>query len=594
MSKHSFLEKYFYVLKNKRRQLILMAGLFLVSSTLELLGLGLIGPFVGAVVTPGLLERFGLLSSTLNYLGINGERDRIIALGSILLLIFIIKGVVAYGITRHIYAFTFYFRANLVERLMKAYLNMPYQFYLERNSAAIVNSVIAHTKTMTDDMLLPSLRLCSDAIVLIAIGLFLFWVNPLAMLILLVALGGTSAFYFGFVKPSVKAAGEETAEQSEKLLRGVNQGIGGIKEIRILAAEQHFLEYVSHSANLCAASQKKFYSLLAMPRSLIETVFVIFVVLFAIFTLYTGNGGDVMVATLAMFGVAGIRVLPAVVNISSALASMSYSGFALSELYRDLRYVERQSAESGAEAFSSHSADPVAVFRQLELGNIHYTYPGAGRQTIDGISLVITHGQSIGLIGASGAGKTTLVDILLGLHQFDSGKFSVNGINISEYGWNNWLQQVAYIPQNVFLADETLEKNIAFGISEDRIDTAKIVEALAAAQLTTLVERLPDGVRTIVGERGIRLSGGERQRVALARAFYHNRNVFIFDEATSALDAETERQVIEVIESLHGQKTLIVIAHRLTTVRSCDTIYKLKDGRIIDSGRFEEVVVVNQ
>lgn len=588
MPNPSFFEKYFYVLKDKRRQLMLMAALFLVSSVLELLGIGLIGPFVGAVVNPGLLDRFAELNSIMSYFGITGGRDRTIALGCFLLMVFIIKGMVAYGIFRHISAFTFHFRASLVQRLMNAYLRMPYQFYLERNSAAIVNSIIAHTKTMTDDMLLPSLKLASDAVVLFAIGLFLFLVDPIAMLILLVALGGTSAFYSSLVKPRVKIAGQEVAVQNEGLIRGVNQGIGGIKEIRILGVEQHFVEHVRLASTLCADSQTKFYSLIGIPRFLIETVFVIFVVFFALFALYTGNSGEAMVATLAMFGVAGIRVLPAVANISSSLASMNYSGFALSELYRDLQEVEQRGAGTPAQAIQS--ADFVSNFQQLSLENICYAYPGAGRQAIDGISLTITQGQSIGLIGASGAGKTTLVDILLGLHQFDSGKFSVNGIDIAKYGWGNWLQQVAYIPQNVFLADETLAKNIAFGVTEDKIDSARVVEALAAAQLTQLVGRLPEGVRTMVGERGIRLSGGERQRVALARAFYHNRSVFIFDEATSALDAETERQVIEVIESLHGQKTLIVIAHRLTTVKSCDMIYRLKDGRIIDSGRYEDVV----
>lgn len=568
--------------------MVLMAVLFLISSALELLGIGLIGPFVGAVVNPGLLDRFTALNSVMNYFGIVGGRDRTMALGSFLLLVFIIKGGVAFGIFRHIAAFTFHFRASLVQRLMNAYLRMPYQFYLERNSAAIVNSVIAHTKTMTDDMLLPSLRLASDAVVLCAIGLFLFWFDPVAMLILLVALGGTSAFYSSLVKPKVKAAGQEVAVQNEALIKGVNQGIGGIKEIRVLAAERHFLEHVRLSSTLCAASQTKFYSLIAIPRYLIETVFVIFVVLFALFALHKGSGGDAMVATLAMFGVAGIRILPAVTNISSSLASMNYSGFALSELYRDLQFVEQQAGGAAAQAIQS--TNPVGDFQQLHFDNIRYAYPGAGRQAIDGISLTIAQGQSIGLIGASGAGKTTLIDILLGLHQFDSGNFYVNGTDISEYGWGKWLQQVAYIPQNVFLADETLEKNIAFGVAEDKIDSARVAEALAAAQLTQLVGRLPEGVRTMVGERGIRLSGGERQRVALARAFYHNRSVFIFDEATSALDAETERQVIEVIESLHGQKTLIVIAHRLTTVKSCDTIYRLKDGRIIDSGRYEDVV----
>lgn len=560
----------------------------MVSSILELLGIGLIGPFVGAVVNPALLDRFTSLNSIMSYFGFEGARDRTIALGAFLLVVFIIKGAVAYGIFRHISAFTFYFRASLVQRLMSAYLRMPYQFYLERNSAAIVNSVIAHTKTMTDDMLLPSLKLASDAVVLSAIGLFLFWVDPIAMLILLVALGSTSAFYSIWVKPKVKAAGQEVAVQNEGLIRGVNQGIGGIKEIRILGAEQYFLEHVRRTSTLCADSQKKFYSLIGIPRFLIETVFVIFVVLFALFALYSGNSGEAMVATLAMFGVAGIRVLPAVANISSSLASMNYSGFALSELYRDLQEVEQRGENSSAQAVQLSQS--VSDFQQLCLDEIRYAYPGAGRQAIDGISLTINQGQSIGLIGASGAGKTTLVDILLGLHQFDSGKFSVNGIDIADYGWGNWLQQVAYIPQNVFLADETLAKNIAFGVADGDIDFIKVSNAISAAQLTKLVGRLPDGLQTMVGERGIRLSGGERQRVALARAFYHNRSVFIFDEATSALDAETEHQVIEVIENLHGQKTLVVIAHRLTTVKSCDVIYRLQDGRIIDSGRFEDVV----
>lgn len=588
MSTPGFFQKYFYVLKDKRRQLMLMAALFLLSSLLELLGIGLIGPFVGAVVNPSLLDRFTAINSIMNYFGIAGSRDRTIALGGFLLLVFIIKGGVAYGIFRHISAFTFHFRASLVQRLMNAYLRMPYQFYLERNSAAIVNSVIAHTKTMTDDMLLPSLKLASDAVVLLAIGLFLFWVDPIAMLILLTALGGTSVFYSRLVKPQVKAAGQEVAVQNEGLIRGVNQGIGGIKEIRILGAEQHFIEHVRLASTLCADSQTKFYSLIGIPRFLIETVFVIFVVLFALIALYTGNSGETMVATLAMFGVAGIRVLPAVANVSSSIASMNYSGFALSELYRDLQEVEQRGGDTSAQAVQTVTSGN--NFQHLSFEDVRYAYPDAGRQAIDGISLSISQGQSIGLIGASGAGKTTLVDILLGLHQFDAGKLSVNGIDITEYGWGNWLQQVAYIPQNVFLADETLAKNIAFGIAEDKIDAVRIDAAVADAQLTGLVARLPEGVRTMVGERGIRLSGGERQRVALARAFYHNRSVFIFDEATSALDAETERQVIEVIEGLHGQKTLIVIAHRLTTVKSCDVIYRLQDGRIIDSGRYEEVV----
>lgn len=584
----NFFKQYLYIMSDKRNHLFLMVTLFVSSSVLELLGISLVGPFIGSVVNPTFLERFTAVNSFMHYFGILNSRDQIAILGSILLLVFLVKGAVAYGIYYYISSFTFYFRASLVQRLMNAYLRMPYQFYLERNSASVVNSVIAHTKTMTDDMLLPSLKLTSDAIVLFVIFVFLFWVDPYAMMILLLTLGAVSATYNIVVKPNVKSAGEEVAIQNEGLIKGVNQAIGGVKEIRVWGVQQYFLDYIKLTSTLCARSQKKFYSLIGLPRFLIETVFVVFVVLFALFTIYSEKNGEVMVATLAIFGVAGIRVLPALANVSSSLASMNYSRFALSELYSDLQDTENAQVEITTKLPNTHQ-----VFKGLRIENIQFTYPSSDRPAIDNVSLTILQGESVGLIGISGSGKTTLIDILLGLHEFESGKFSINEIDIADYGWDNWLSQVAYIPQNVFLADDTLIKNIAFGVSDSEIDYIKLDEAISSAQLKHLVQRLPEGIHTIVGERGIRLSGGERQRVALARAFYHNRSVFIFDEATSALDIETERQVIDVIEKLHGKKTLIVIAHRLATVKSCDMIYKLKDGRVFDYGRFEHVVNTN-
>jgi ABC-type multidrug transport system fused ATPase/permease subunit len=524
----------------------------------------------------------------MNFFGIFNVHNEIIALGIVLLFIFLIKGVLAYWIYCHICSFTFYFRAALVQRLMGAYIKMPYKFYLERNSAAMINSVIAHTKTATDDLVLPSLRIISDSFILLAITILLLCINSIAMFILLITLGAVTLSYMLLVKPSVKAAGHDVAAQKEYLIKGVNQVIGAIKEIRILSAEKNFLEHINLASLFLARGELKFYSLLGLPRFLLEIIFVSFVVLFALFTIYLGEAGESMIATLAIFSFAGIRALPAVANISSSLASINYSGFVLSQLYQDLKEVENSPVNFLKEISVSKAAKK--YFESLSLKDINFSYPNSKFPALNKISFNLSKGQSIGLIGPSGSGKTTLIDMLLGLHAFSSGSFKVNGTNISEHGWDSWLNQIAYIPQNVFLIDETFAKNIAFGVPDHEIDYKRINKAIKSAQLKKLVESMPQGIQTIVGDRGIRLSGGERQRVALARAFYHNRSIFIFDEATSSLDTETERQVIDVIESLRGKNTLIVIAHRLSTVKNCDLIYKIKDGRIVESGRIKDVV----
>jgi ABC-type multidrug transport system fused ATPase/permease subunit len=269
------------------------------------------------------------------------------------------------------------------------------------------------------------------------------------------------------------------------------------------------------------------------------------------------------------------------------MAGMHYSAFALGNLYRDLKEVEH----TGRPRFETPLIkEPGATtFQSLTLTNVRFSYPNTKTPAIDGITLRVQRGQSIGFIGESGGGKTTLIDILLGLHTFNSGRFEVNRIPIDEYGWERWLAQIAYIPQSAFLLDDTLARNVAFGVPREKIDYRRLESSLTDAQLSALVQRLPDGVQTVLGERGVRLSGGERQRVALARAFYHNRDVFVFDEATSALDGDTERQIIDVMESLHGEKTLLVVAHRMTTVQTCDVVYRLHLGKISMSGPFKEV-----
>jgi len=422
---------------------------------------------------------------------------------------------------------------------------------------------------------------------LTVLGFFLFWVSFSAMLMLSAMLGIAVFFYIYFVRPRVCRAGENVAVTNEQIIRGVNQGIGGIKEIRVLRVEKFFLDAVSRSADFHSEAQLSFNSLLVIPRYLMETVVGLFVILFSIVVVFQNDGDAHLIGILAMFGAAGIRILPAITQVSSALASMNYSAFSLTELYKDFKDIE---AFGSTLVFSETHSLNIEPFRTLELTGIRYAYANTAQPAINDISIAIEKGQSIGLIGESGSGKTTVIDILLGLHRFDSGHFKVNGLDIEKYGWERWRNQIAYIPQSVFLIDDTLERNIAFGIPSDQIERDRVMMALEEAQLAPLFARLPMGLKTTLGERGIRLSGGERQRIALARAFYHNRSIFIFDEATSSLDLDTEKQVMEVIENLHGKKTLIVIAHRLSTLKGCDIIYRIRNGKSIEHGNYARMI----
>lgn len=588
----SFLTKYLHVLGEFRWRLLRIIAMFVAISIFDTLTISLIGPFVGALLAPDALAKVPGLAAAFEMTGLDTPQQQLLALGGVLLTLSILKGFAAFGMQWRVMGFSFRFRDHLIRKLMHAYLRLPYQFYLTRNSASFVQSVTAHTKVMADDLLIPSLRLVSDATMVVTLGMFLLWVNPVAVLLLGAMLGAALGGYIGLVRPIVHRAGKDVAVTHERIIRGVNEGIGGIKEIRVLRAEDSFFDEIARASALQAGAQQRFNALLVMPKYLMETVITLFVILFSTYVILDGTSGAVLVGTLAIFAAAAMRILPAISTVGTSIASMNYSRYALDALDADLRLIERDAPQCLVEGpAAAPAADPQTVrFKSLEVDRISYRYPTGLAPAISDLSLVVKQGQSVGLIGKSGAGKTTLVDILLGLHPFDSGAMRVNNKPIADFGWTTWIDQVAYIPQHVFLVDGSIERNVAFGIPEDRIDVQKVHEALRLAQLDNLVARLPEGIKTQLGERGVRLSGGERQRIGLARAFYRDRQVLILDEATSALDNATERDVTEVIRNIRGEKTLIVIAHRLTTIRDCDVIHRLEGGRVVQSGSYEEVV----
>jgi ATP-binding cassette, subfamily B, bacterial PglK len=581
-----FLGKFLYVLRGHRGQLLAMIALFVVLSAMDVLGIGLVGPFVAAVVEPARLTKLTTLTHWLDYIAVPLQVDVRMALGILLLGIFAVKAVFAYLIHRRVLAFAFSVRAVLIKRLVRAYIGMPYQFFLSRNSAGLVQSVVNDTKVMTDDLLIPVMRSVSDSLVLVLIAVFLFIVDARTMAAFAGLVAVAIWVYSRIVRPRTRSAGQQVAVANEGIIRGVNQLAAGLKEIRVLGVEAPFVDAVGQAADANTAAQLRFNAFLVMPRYLMESVVVMFVIALALVTIAAGQAATDLLSTLAMFAVAGLRALPAMTQISSSLASMNYSAHALESLYVALRTVS-----SGADApLHAPALAPHDDFQQLRFEDVRFSYPGARAPALDGISLEIRRGDSIGLVGESGSGKTTLVDLLLGLHVPQEGRILLNGSDVTRSGLDALRERVAYIPQTVFVIDDTLRRNIALGIADGDIEPARLAEAMRLAQLDALVGRLPQGLDTVLGERGGRLSGGERQRIALARAFYHNREILIFDEATSALDNETEREVIAAIESLRGTRTMVVIAHRRAPVSRCDVVVRLAGGRAVAVGSPADVL----
>jgi ABC-type multidrug transport system fused ATPase/permease subunit len=381
------------------------------------------------------------------------------------------------------------------------------------------------------------------------------------------------------------------------MVRIINHSLGGVKETRVIGCEAYFEEQMEKEAQKHCQAATLYYSYESLPRILIETVLIIFIVLFiSISQIVSGDNSQDFISVLGVFAVGSIRLIPSASQFVQALAQMRSHSYTLEMLYLDLKEIEQLKPQQMSLKAKTKLLNPayqrsqtMKFFNKVELSNITYTYPGTSEPSIQGISLNLEKGKSIALIGKSGAGKTTLVDVILGLLEPQYGDIKVDDLSIYNTirGWQNL---IGYIPQSISLIDDTIKRNIAFGVPDIFMNHDSLHKAIEAAQLGELISQLPDGLQTQVGERGIRLSGGQRQRIGIARALYFQREILVLDEATSALDNETESLVTEAIRNLSGTKTMIIIAHRLTTVKHCDEIYMLEKGRIIKSGTYEEVV----
>jgi ATP-binding cassette, subfamily B, bacterial PglK len=572
-----------------------MMCLFLFTSFMEVIGIGMVGPFMALATNPDILQKNQWLNSIYTALHLSSHNQFMLLSGLTLIFIFFAKAFLNFRNQKSIFEFGFNLQAELSTTLMHAYLRAPYIYHLNKNSAIIVENITNETDRFANRYMMPLLTFVSNGIVTLVIVLLLVATNILATVIIagvmLVAL-----ISLNILKDRPKRWGRNVTQARIEMHRAINHGMGGLKETKVIGCESYFDHQLQEQAYKFSKNASLAASFSIVPRFLIEAFLITFLILFTFLFLNINEGNsENLTSVLGVFALASIRLLPIVSGMTTTVNNLKYNSHSLDVIYFDLKELEKLKSNDishlpvNLSEQLTHSKESFTFSKEIRLENITYRYPNTDRNSLDGLSLEINKGESIGLIGKSGAGKTTLVDVILGLLTPQSGDIKVDGVSI----YNNlevWNTLVGYVPQSIFLIDDTLERNIAFGVPDSLIDHQRVLRAIEAAQLSDLIDMLSHGMQTIIGERGVLLSGGQRQRIGIARALYHEREILVFDEATAALDNETEGLVTEAIKSLGGTKTIIIIAHRLSTIEHCDRIYMIEGGRVTKSGSYQDVV----
>jgi ATP-binding cassette, subfamily B, bacterial PglK len=475
--------------------------------------------------------------------------------------------------------------AEVGTRLVRGYLAMPYRLHLERNSAELVRNAFYNVSMLNTGLLKPGVQVAAESLIILGLVLALLAISPLPTVLALVVFGPTVWILLRAVKPRMKAYGHGAKEAESSGLRLLQQGLAGIRELRVFGAERSFAERYGRTRTNFARLNTHKQTLAQVPRALLETMLVLFVAAFFALLVTVEGAGSGALSLLGLFAYVIMRLKPSLQVIVAGVNQIRHSTPSLEDLAADL---ERCAPFLSKEDNSSITKVPT-LRQAIELDGVSLVYDTGERPALEDIHLRIAAGESVGFCGPTGGGKSTLLDIITGLLEPTTGTVRVDGVDLGE-DREGWFRQLGVASQNVFILDDTVRNNIALGVDRREIDEAALEDAIRLAQLETVIDELPGGLETRLGERGTRLSGGQRQRVAIARALYRSPSVLIFDEATAALDNQTESELVAALEALQGTRTLITVAHRLTTLRHCDRIFVVESGRITDSGTYEDLL----
>ena len=567
----------FQLLNQKEKRRLLSILLIMVAGSIfEVLSLGMVVPIIGLLTKPDYVESVPLIRSLFGE--ISPEKFALIAMIS-MVVIFTLKSIFLVWKVWVQRGFSNLVSTRISSDLYGNYLRQPYGHYLSQNSSTFIRNSL-NSNALMDGVIDPLLLVVSEGMVSTGLLVMMIWLEPIGTMTTLCIFGLGAWLFRQATSKRIRRWSESENHLKAQLIQQMQQGFGGIRDVKMLRREKYFIEKYSEFLLEGSIVSRRFSVAAATPKFGFELLTVVCLALLVSVMAFLGNGLDGVLPVLGLFGAASFRILPSINLVIGNFQSINKSRPTLNSLSNDLAMdVE---PENEIEEITNK-------FLNLEIRNLSFSYVGTQNVALSGVSLVLERGEAVGLVGQSGSGKSTLVDVLLGFLTPQDGSVLVNGLKI-ETSLQWWRSRVGYVPQSIFLTDDTLRRNVAFGLPEGEIDENAVRAALRSAQLEEFVSSLSEGENTMVGERGVRLSGGQRQRIGIARALYNNPEVLVLDEATSSLDTETEHGVMQAVQALQGDKTVIIVAHRLSTVEYCDRLYRLDAGRIVDEGTFDEVM----
>ena len=565
--------------RGQRTRWLLLLVLSVVNSVLEVVAAALVYVLLGLVADPSGTVDMPLIGDMRSLFGDTGEKSMLLILVGVMIGFFLLRAVFSmvseYIMSRVINNAA----ARLSIKLVRGYLSLPYSFHLRRNSSELIRNSHQAVLEVVGSVFGPLVRSTSEIVMAIGILILLVTVSPIGTAIAIVVVGGSTVILLFFVQPRLKRLGATAHAMHKETLNSLQQSFQGVRDIKLLGREGFFSEVFGRSTRRLARMSYLSQTLNQLPRLVIETSLVWFILAFFAYTVARGSEAEGLLSLLGLFGYAGLRLQPSLQKIVAGFNSIKFSTVRTDDIHRDLRMIEDYLAES-------ESVDALPFKDQIGMDNVSFSYEGTDSPALADVNLTIRRGEQIGICGPTGGGKSTLVDLLAGLLSPSSGRVTVDGNDISGRA-RAWQRNLGVVPQMVFLIDDSLRRNIALGIADSDIDEVAVGDAVRLAQLETFIEVLPEGLDTVVGERGVRISGGERQRIAIARALYNRPQVLIFDEGTSALDNATEQELMSSLKHLRGAHTILLVAHRLSTVRDADRVIFVENGRIAGIDTFD-------
>ncbi len=567
-----------YILDRRQKMQICYLGMLIfVGGLLETVSVSGLLPVVWVIIDPAKAQENKYVRLLMEVLHTDSIEGFIVPLLTAMILLYTLKNAFMLLLANEQNKFIAHNRNKLISQVLREFLNRPYEFYLDADIPTVFRLTDSDIPNVFN-ILMAMISLVSEAVVFALLCVVMVATDWKLLVFLIVVFGCLSVLILKVMKPRLSRLGEKNLAIQSRIAKWRIQAIYGIKDVKVLHREAFFADNYESSGKIGAGYSKRYAVMNNTPRLLIETIFIASILGYIILYILAGNDASALVPILTAFGVAAIRMMPSVNRINTYMTDISYFRPCLDYVYENMN-INEISKKNNQTLKPVDATKTMALRDRIELRDIVYAYPNTDKLIFDHADMVIPCGKSVGIMGPSGAGKSTIVDILLGLLKVRTGSILCDGVDIFD-NYPAWLSRIGYIPQSIYLVDEPIRNNIAFGIADSEIDDARIWDALEEAQLAAFIRGLPEGLDTAIGDRGVRLSGGQRQRLGIARALYHNPEILVFDEATSALDNETEAAVMDAINSFHGRKTMIIIAHRLNTIEKCDMIYKVDAGKI--------------